>query len=60
VSRPSWPDLTLKAIASWRARRRAEAALHGLDDRTLQDLGIARAEIDALVADRAAARRPFP
>jgi uncharacterized protein YjiS (DUF1127 family) len=26
--------------------------LHGLDERTLQDLGIARAEIDALVCVR--------
>jgi uncharacterized protein YjiS (DUF1127 family) len=45
--------------ALWRAARdrirqgRHAAELHGLDERMLLDLGVARAEIDALVAVRA-------
>jgi uncharacterized protein YjiS (DUF1127 family) len=47
-----------RIVALWRfmrdrsLERRSVAALHGLDERTLQDLGIARAEIDALVRVR--------
>ena len=33
----------------WQARRATSAILHGLDDRTLRDIGIHRAEIGSLV-----------
>ncbi len=48
----------VRLAALWRSlrdrslHRRNVAVLHGLDERTLQDLGIARAEIDALVRVR--------
>jgi len=38
-----------KRIARYLIRRAAAAALHELDDRILQDMGIARSEIEAAV-----------
>ena len=34
-----------RSAGQWRARRRTEAELHGLDDRELRDLGISRHDI---------------
>ena len=40
---------SLEAVAAWRLRRRQRAQLHALDDRTLQDIGVSRWEIDSIV-----------
>ena len=34
-----------RGFGQWRARRRTEAELYGLDDRELRDLGISRQDI---------------
>ncbi len=58
AARPHRPDGHRLIAALWRSlrdrflQRRNRAVLHGLDERTLQDLGIARTEIDALVRVR--------
>jgi uncharacterized protein YjiS (DUF1127 family) len=48
----------ISAVAEWRRREIARAELESLDDRTLADIGINRAEIPFVVAGRA--RRPEP
>jgi|RhiMethySRZTD1v2_1073278.scaffolds.fasta_scaffold05899_5 uncharacterized protein YjiS (DUF1127 family) len=40
---------TLYRLWDWHARRATVSILHGLDDRTLKDIGISRAEITPLV-----------
>jgi uncharacterized protein YjiS (DUF1127 family) len=37
-----------RAYQAWRKRRRLQAFLYGLSDRSLKDIGIARAEIEWL------------
>jgi uncharacterized protein YjiS (DUF1127 family) len=59
---PAWHGLLIGPSAVWRAvrdrrmRERNAAVLRGLDERTLQDLAIARSDIDALVAGSAPGR----
>jgi uncharacterized protein YjiS (DUF1127 family) len=48
----------ISALAEWRRREIARAELESLDDRTLADIGIHRAEIPFVVAGRM--RRPEP
>jgi uncharacterized protein YjiS (DUF1127 family) len=48
----------ISAIAEWRRREIARAELESLDDRTLADIGISRAEIPFVVTGRQ--RRPTP
>ena len=48
----------ISALAEWRRREIARAELESLDDRTLADIGINRAEIPFVVAGRY--RRPTP
>jgi uncharacterized protein YjiS (DUF1127 family) len=50
------------AYRTWRVRYIAEAELRGLDDRSLQDLGISRSEISSLVRSDGhdTTRRPCP
>ena len=38
-----------RAVLLWRRRRRAVTALHALTDRALEDMGVARSEIEAFV-----------
>jgi uncharacterized protein YjiS (DUF1127 family) len=40
------------AVQEWRKRERLRADLCGLDDRELQDIGIARGEVDYVVSNR--------
>lgn len=40
------------AFRTWRAARLSERELHGLDDRTLKDMGLARGEIYSAVRER--------
>ena len=40
------------AFQEWRKRERLRADLCGLDDRELQDIGIARGEVDYVVSNR--------
>jgi len=47
---------TWRAIAKWRARRRAIRELGAFDDRTLRDMGLNRAGIEAAVEGRGPAR----
>jgi uncharacterized protein YjiS (DUF1127 family) len=49
----------LRAVAAWRLRRRQRAQLHALSDRMLQDIGVSRWEIDAIInsSDRDASGR---
>lgn len=48
----------ISALAEWRRREIARAELESLDDRTLADIGIHRAEIPFVVSGRL--RRPEP
>jgi uncharacterized protein YjiS (DUF1127 family) len=48
----------ISALAEWRRREVARAELESLDDRTLADIGINRAEIPFVVSGRQ--RRPEP
>jgi uncharacterized protein YjiS (DUF1127 family) len=45
------------AFWAWRARRATVELLHGLDDRTLHDIGISRGEISSAVYGRAGDRK---
>ena len=45
----SWSTDGFAGIRNWNARRATRKALHGLDDRMLADIGIARHEIDRTV-----------
>jgi uncharacterized protein YjiS (DUF1127 family) len=38
-----------EGLRLWHRRRKAVAALEALSDRTLEDMGVARAEIEAVV-----------
>jgi uncharacterized protein YjiS (DUF1127 family) len=40
----------LRAVAAWRLRRRQRAQLYALSDRMLQDIGVSRWEIEAIVS----------
>jgi uncharacterized protein YjiS (DUF1127 family) len=46
--RRTWQD-----FRDWRARRATVAALQGLDDHTLHDLGLSRSEVESVVYDDA-------
>jgi uncharacterized protein YjiS (DUF1127 family) len=46
-----------RALAERRRRHRLRATLCGLNDRELQDIGIARGEIDYVVSDEGIGRR---
>jgi uncharacterized protein YjiS (DUF1127 family) len=48
----------ISALAEWRRREIARAELESLDDRTLADIGINRAEIPFVVAGRARRSEP--
>lgn len=41
-------SLTWAMLYAWRQRQVARKALHGLDDRMLNDIGLTRADIDAM------------
>jgi uncharacterized protein YjiS (DUF1127 family) len=45
----TFPRLLLKAFAAWRLRRRQQAELYALSDRTLKDIGVSRWEIEWIV-----------
>lgn len=47
--RPSLLQGYVAAFRKWRDRKVAIAELHGMDDRALQDMGIARSEIESVV-----------
>lgn len=40
----------ISAVASWRAARDTRKSLGGLTDRELEDIGLCRADIDAIAA----------
>jgi uncharacterized protein YjiS (DUF1127 family) len=48
---------TIAAFVAWRAFRRAESELMGLDDRALKDIGLDRSEIGSALMDHAQERR---
>lgn len=50
------PRLASRYLA-WRRRRATIAMLHGLDSRTLKDIGLARSEIESAVNTHGAGRR---
>lgn len=52
VARRLW-----RQARQWRRMRQAHAALSGLDDRTLRDLGIGRSEIPSIAANPGDAHR---
>ncbi len=43
-------DHTIEAIRRWRSRERARRELNSLDDRQLADIGLSRADIEAVVS----------
>ncbi len=45
----AWYGNGFAGIRNWNARRTARKALHGLDDRMLADIGVARHQIDGTV-----------
>jgi uncharacterized protein YjiS (DUF1127 family) len=45
-------DSILGALRDWRSRSRAAQQLHGMSDRQLADIGIARGDIEAVVSGR--------
>ena len=45
------------AFQEWRKRERLRANLYGLNDRELQDIGIARGEVDYVVSNRRNSRK---
>ena len=45
----AWYGNGFAGIRNWNARRAARKALHGLDDRMLADIGVARHQIDGTV-----------
>jgi len=47
------------ALAGWRRRQRAYAELYALDDRSLADIGITRAEIPYVLSRAAQTRHPL-
>lgn len=51
------PLALLRRFRAWRTRRQAIRELQSLDNRTLRDMGIARSEIEYLVAGGDADRR---
>jgi uncharacterized protein YjiS (DUF1127 family) len=48
----------ISAVAEWRRREIARAELEALDDRTLADIGLSRADIPLAVAGRLRSREP--
>ena len=51
------PASLLRRFRAWQTRRQAVRELQRLDNRTLRDMGIARSEIEYLVAGGDAERR---
>ncbi|CAL78255.1 hypothetical protein BRADO4517 [Bradyrhizobium sp. ORS 278] len=54
---PTWPIIRLigrcaRALQGWRTRERIRASLDGLSERELTDIGIARGEIECIVAQQ--------
>lgn len=48
------------SFRTWRAARRAERELHALDDRTLEDIGLARWQVRSAVREQRMSRaRPL-
>jgi len=47
-------------LAAWKMRRATRIILCSLDDRILNDIGLARSEIDAVLRDRQARTQRWP
>ena len=45
----TWIMRFLRFVHTWRAHRRIIKELNAMDDKTLQDIGISRCDIDALI-----------
>ncbi len=45
----SWTVRWLRYLNTWRAHRRIIKELNAMDDKTLQDIGINRCDIDTLI-----------